>query len=112
MGECVDCFVKVLKITSKKTTMSIDIFLSSVKFHFTYLSFLTWSILLNPAKEFASTMFKPAKEFASTMFKQVRNLAPITYNSYFLFNSFHTTVLFLYPLKTLENERFSDVFGG
>ena len=101
MGECVDCFVKVLKITSKKTTMSIDIFLSSVKFHFTYLSLLTWSILLNPAKEFASTMFR-----------QVRSLAPITYNSYFLFNSFHTTVLFLYPLKTLENERFSDVFGG
>ena len=27
-------------------------------------------------------------------------------------NLFHTNVLFLYPLKTSENLRFSDVFGG
>ena len=29
-----------------------------------------------------------------------------------LFNSFHATGLFLYPLKTSENQRFSDVFRG
>ena len=31
-----------------------------------------------------------------------------------LLNPFHTTCLFLYPLKTLENERYSDsdVFRG
>ena len=28
------------------------------------------------------------------------------------FNPFHTTGLFLYRLKTLENLKFSDVFGG
>ena len=28
------------------------------------------------------------------------------------FNPFYTTGIFLYPLKTLENERFSDVFRG
>ena len=27
-------------------------------------------------------------------------------------NSFHATNLFLYPLKTSENQTFSDVFGG
>ena len=30
----------------------------------------------------------------------------------FLFNPFHATGLFLYPLKTSENQRFSDVFRG
>ena len=29
-----------------------------------------------------------------------------------MFNSFHTAGLFLYPLKTSENQRFSDVFRG
>ena len=28
------------------------------------------------------------------------------------FNSFNATALFLYPLKTSENNRFSDVFRG
>ena len=27
-------------------------------------------------------------------------------------NPFHATGLFLYPMKTLENQRFSDVFRG
>ena len=27
-------------------------------------------------------------------------------------NPFHTTGLFLYPLKVLDNQRFSDVLGG
>ena len=27
-------------------------------------------------------------------------------------NSFHANVLFIYPLKTSENERFSSVFKG
>ena len=33
-------------------------------------------------------------------------------NGMYLFNPFHATDVFWYPLKTSENQRFSDVFRG
>ena len=36
----------------------------------------------------------------------------LAYESAWIINPFHANVPFLYPLKTSENQRFSDVFGG
>ena len=53
---------------------------------------------------------EPKKQFHANFF-----LAIFVSNggwSSFALNPFQVTGLFLYPLKTSENQRFSDVFGG
>ena len=65
---------------------------------------LFWRLIVNSD---TSAISSGAKEWLWTLFVCWINFC--TGNIY-LFNPFHATDLFWYPLKTSENQRFSDVF--
>ena len=55
------------------------------------------------------TEYGPEKFWIQILFTRCLSLLP---RNYTLFNSFHATGLFLYPLKSLKNNRCFDVFRG
>ena len=68
-------------------------------------------------KKIEDTSFNPClhnvKKLSKSTLKSTFDQFPTLYmKHYTLYNSFHANVPFLYPLKTSENQRFSDVFRG
>ena len=62
-------------------------------------SFFFMTVTLLVLKPFSGQVFPSAESHCSE-------------NSSLVVNPFHVSVFFLYPLKTSENQRFSDVFIG
>ena len=95
------CFLKKIKCKSKSRKGS---------FQKTYIVHCYLEIIETDKKRYSALLSGPSKHVPGQVFRKIQ----VRWNkmSNFKFNQLSTNVPLLYPLKTSENLRFSDVFKG